>query len=93
MLSDNWKLKSKFKFTLQNPPTDKQEKFIKKDKDLLLEQYFAFIKAFKRDTFILPFEKLSLPILKAKLLNGKNDKKFIDLSFLPRKASIFDPSI
>ena len=93
VLSDNWKLKSKFKFTLQNPTRDNQAKFIKKDREALVEQYFAFLKAFKRDTFVLPFEKIPLPVFKAKLLNGKNDKKFIDLSFLPRKASVYDPSI
>lgn len=60
---------------------------------MLLEQYFAFLKAFKRDTFVLPFEKIPLPALQARLMNGKNDKQFIDLSFLPRRASVYDPSV
>ena len=93
VLHENWKLKSKFKFTLHNPPREKQEKFIRKDKQMLTEQYIAFLKAFMRDSFVLPFEKLPLPVLKAKLLNGKKDMKFIDLSFLPRKTSVFDPTI
>lgn len=41
---------------------------------MLLEQYFAFLKAFKRDTFVLPFEKIPLPALQARLMNGKHDK-------------------
>ena len=41
----------------------------------------------------MPFEKIPLPTLKTKLLNGKSDKKFIDLSFLPRRASIYDPAL
>ena len=93
VLLDNWKLKSKFKFTLHNPPRDKQEKFIRADKNLLVTQYLAFLKAFKKDTFVLPFEKIPLPALKTKLMNGKSDKKFIDLSFLPRRASIYDPAL
>lgn len=42
----------------------------------------------------MPFEKIPLPALKAKLINGKSsDKKFIDLGFLPRKSSVYDPSM
>ena len=93
VLLEGWKLKSKFKFTLHNPPRETQDKFIRADRELLLSQYFAFLKAFKKDTFVLPFEKIPLPTLKAKLLNGKSDKKFIDLSFLPRRASVYDPSL
>ena len=42
---------------------------------------------------MLPFEKIPLPALKSKLMNGKNENKFMDLNFLPRKASVYDTSI
>lgn len=72
VLHENWKLKTKFKFTMHNPPRDKQEKFIKYDKLALVEQYVAFVKAFKKDTFVIPFEKLPLPAIKARLSAATN---------------------
>ncbi len=58
ILHENWKLKTKFKFTLHNPPREKQEKFIRKDLQKLVEEYMSFLKAFRRDTFVIPFEKI-----------------------------------
>ena len=46
---------------------------------------------FKRGTYVVPFEKIPQPALKAKLLNGKYEGKYIDLAFLPRRASVYDP--
>jgi len=93
VLHENWKLKTKFKFTLINPSREKQEKFIRRDMQKLVEQYQAFLRAFKRDTYVLPFEKIPQPALKQKLLNGKYSGKFMDLAFLPRKSSVYDLGI
>ena len=58
ILRENWKLKTKFKFQLLNLPREKQELFIRRDQTLLLESYLAFLAAFKRETYVVPFEKI-----------------------------------
>lgn len=67
-LRENWKLKSKFKFSLTNPPKVKQRAFIREDVDILEQDLEKFVEAFtEKNGKIIPFEKMSMQNIQQRL--------------------------
>ena len=77
ILKNNWKLKSKFKLTMNVPEKSIQHNYIEKDEKLLLEN----IKNNRNFLSKIPFEHLSIEEINQEL--KKQNIKFIDLDFLP----------
>ena len=84
-LLKNWKLKSKFRFTLKNPNMDKQRQYIE-DK---LKVHYSKVQMAHRAYSLISFSMMTLEQCYKKLkdLNAPN---FIDLEFQPVDKSVFD---
>ena len=77
ILKDNWKLKSRFKLTMNVPDKSIQYNYIQKDEKLLEKN----INENRNFLSKIPFEHLSLEEINSEL--KKQNIKFIDLDFLP----------
>ena len=82
-LLDNWKMKSKFKISLQHPSLEIQKMYLVADKELQKKELKLFEK-FSR----VPFSLMSVKDV-SDLIYRKVDK-FYDRSFRPNWRSIFD---
>lgn len=84
-LLKNWKLKSKFRFTLKNPNMDKQRQYIE-DK---LKVHNSKVQMAHKAYSLISFSMMTLEQCYKKLkdLNAPN---FIDLEFQPVDKSVFD---
>jgi hypothetical protein len=86
-LKDNWRLKSKFRFTLTNPDKETQRAYIQNDKNAQKIQLKLFSQSFSS----LPFNRMPLQLI-ADTIRNKIDK-FWDLEFPPDFRSVYDISI
>jgi calpain-15 len=77
ILKNNWKLKSKFKLTMNVPNKDIQNSYVENDEKMLAEQTNKLRKLIKN----LPIEILTKDRIENELEKAK--MKFIDLDFLP----------
>lgn len=82
ILKNNWKLKSKFKLTMNVPSKDIQYSYIEKDERKLEEQ----IHKVKRALSKLPLEIMTKEQIEAEL--EKLKLRFIDLDFLPNDEAM-----
>ena len=82
ILGNNWKLKSKFKLTMNVPDRDLQYKYIEED-DQILED---IIKRGKKALFILPIEIMNREDIEKEL--DRYNMKYIDLDFLPNDEAM-----
>ena len=85
ILKNNWKLKSKFKLTMNVPDKDIQFSYIENDEKSLNNQ----IKQVEEKLFNLSFEHLSKQEIEGEL--NKNNMQFIDLDFLPNDEAMVNP--
>lgn len=83
LLRRDWKLKSKFKFTLKTPPIDIQEKYL----GLYLEEIGKFIDQANHTLRDVPFSIMS--ITEANKVLVANNVKYIDLDFVPNDVNQF----
>lgn len=86
ILKPNWKLKSKFKLTMNVPDKAIQEKFIVND-EREISQLILKCQSQLKNT---PFEFLSQTQIEAKL-REKSINKFIDCDFIPDDDAIINP--
>jgi len=82
ILRNNWKLKSKFKLTMNVPDREVQYDYIKED-DMDLQD---LIKKAKRSLFMLPIEIMSCQDIEKEL--ERMNCNFIDLDFFPNDDAI-----
>ncbi len=82
VLGNNWKLKSKFKLTMNVPDRDRQYSYIADD-DKKLDEYI--LKA-KKNLFSLPTEIMSREDIEKELM--RCNTLFIDLDFLPNDEAM-----
>ena len=87
-LQKNWKLKTKFRFTLRNPPLDKQRDFLKK----YLAEHKSKCDRARKTYSLLAFSMLSLEQCLS-TLKELGESHFLDLEFEPADWSVFDPQI
>lgn len=87
-LLKNWKLKSKFRFTLKNPPVEKQRKYLGGK----LAEHNLRIEAARKVFGQFSFSMMSIEQCFRKLrdLNAQN---FVDLDFEPGESSVFDQTV
>ncbi len=82
-LFKNWKLKSKFRFTMHSPPIPTQEKYLAK--------YFSDIKRETTQTLdklaMVPYDVLPTTELEVQLM--KREMRFLDPDFLPSDSSLY----
>ena len=91
----SWKLKSKFRFTFSNLPKERQREIIKLDVEALNRALKQFEETFYRDTYSPPFEKMPHAMLEERLAKAgqKARIKFVDMTFPPKKQSIYELTI
>jgi hypothetical protein len=82
ILKNNWKLKSKFKLTMNVPSKDVQNSYIEKDEKLLDAQ----IEEFRKLTMQISFDHLRKEEAEFEL--GQLNAKFIDCDFLPNDQAV-----
>lgn len=87
-LMKNWKLKTKFRFTLKNPPIESQKQYLKKH----LGEHKAKIDLAKKSYPLVPFSLMQLETAEQRL-NETKMNSYIDLEFEPTDQSVFDYSI
>jgi hypothetical protein len=87
ILHNNWKLKSKFKLTINVPDRDIQMKYIMNDQKKLEDE----IKRAKQTINTLPIEILSRENIE-EYISKAGLTKFIDLDFLPIDNSVVNNS-
>jgi hypothetical protein len=87
-LLKNWKLKSKFRFTLKNPPVEKQRKYLCGK----LAEHNLRIEAARKVFGQFSFSMMTIEQCFRKLrdLNAQN---FVDLEFEPGESSVFDQTV
>jgi len=85
VLRNNWKLKSKFKLTMNVPERELQNKYIEKDEKLIEE----IIKKGKKALNNLPIEILSREDIEREL--DRYNLRYIDLDFLPNDDAMVNP--
>ena len=85
VLKNNWKLKSKFKLTMNVPERELQNKYIEKDEKLIEEN----IKKGKKALNNLPIEILSREDIEREL--DRYNLRYIDLDFLPNDDAMVNP--
>jgi len=86
VLRNNWKLKSKFKLTMNVPERELQNKYIEKDEKLIEEN----IKKGKKALNNLPIEILSREDIEREL--DRYNLRYIDLDFLPNDDAMVNPT-
>lgn len=84
-LMKNWKLKSKFRFTLKNPAIEKQKEYLRKH----IGEHRAKIDMAKKIYPNIPFSLMPLDHCDYRL-KDLNAPSFLDLEFEPSDLSIFD---
>jgi hypothetical protein len=82
ILKNNWKLKSKFKLTMNVPDKDVQYSYVEADEKKLLSQ----IEEAKRKLWDIPFEHLPRDEIE-KILEQKS-MKYMDLEYLPNDEAM-----
>lgn len=82
ILKNNWKLKSKFKLTMNVPDKDVQYSYVESDEKKLLSQ----IEEARRKFWDIPFEHLPRDEIE-KILEQKS-MKYIDLEYLPNDEAM-----
>lgn len=85
-LKKNWKLKSRFKFTMRNPTIEVQQEHLMPDIIKLENQ----IKVADKYLSNYPYEIMSTEALENQV--KQMGMKFIDIDFLPIESSIYNPS-
>jgi len=86
ILGNNWKLKSKFKLTMNVPDRDLQYKYIEEDEQALEE----LVKKAKKSLNMLPIEIMSREDIEKEL--EKYNTKYVDLEFLPNDDAMVNPT-
>ena len=87
-LLKNWRLKSKFRFTLKNPKMEKQREYIEDKLKVHNSKVQMALKFYPQISFSMMTQEQCYKKLKD--LNAPN---FIDLEFQPFDKSVFDPTI
>ena len=83
-LEKNWKLKSRFKFTMRSPPLETQRKYLM-NSIMALSRMTELAHQHLQD---FPYENSSKDALEQKLTQLKI--KFVDIEFPPTDESIFE---
>ena len=84
-LKDNWKLKTKFKSTLQNTSLSEQRKSLEAEIAPMVRQINIFRKAFRTK----PVSQMSVKAITNALVEA-DIKKFVDLEFPPSDLSVYN---
>jgi len=82
-LFKNWKLKSKFKFTMHSPPIETQKKHLQKYFEAIEKEIPIAMEKLKQ----IPIDIIAIHELEAQL--EKNSLRFVDLDFLPNEESLY----
>lgn len=84
-LFKNWKLKSRFKFTMRNPPFDVQKKYLMED----LMGIKTLVDVSNKRLKSFPYDVCAVEAIENHLGNGSNSI-FVDIDFPPLDASIYE---
>ena len=88
-LLKNWKLKSKFRFTLKNPPIEMQKEIIRKSLGVMKEK----IDTARKSISTIPFSLLPIELCQSKIAES-GMQSFVDLEFEPNDhTSVYDIGI